>query len=246
MDFYYMLVDLFADEEPFSYVIALILTLGTAFAAFVTMNRAGEYIKNPDIDSFKSVKKAAGFLNPISIMLFQWCIFAVVYLITYNHRGGVGALYIAVTFLAVGAAVFSAAAKGKYSKAKNIYNSLYFKVNKGNLSALMGNPLGLQGQEQDKLNNILSSSKKYVSSTKSDPLNDILTGAVQVEKTTPAAAAKENLEEATGQGSRECPFCKKQVEKKFPICIYCGMVIPDRDKDYRNRNEALSGWERVE
>lgn len=245
MDFYYMLVDLFADEKPFSYFIALALTVATVFIAFVSMNRSGEYIKAPDIDGFKSVKKAARLLNGISILLYQWCIFAAVYLLV-GRRGGVGTMYIFICLLAGGAVVFSVISKNKFTKAKNIYNSLYFKANKGNLSAIMGNPLGLEGNEQDALNSILTKGTKYGSVTKSDPLNDILTGAVKIEKTTPTEAAMENFQQATGGELRECPFCKSQVEKKYPICVYCGKLIPDRERDYRSESNELSGWERVD
>lgn len=246
MDFYYLLVDLFADEEPFSYFTALVLTVATVFSAFVSINRSGEYIKSPDIDGFKPVKKTARLLNGISILLYQWCIFAVVYLLIYGHSGGVGTVYILICLLAGGAVVFSVISKNRYTKAKNIYDSLYLKANKGNLSALMGNPLELQSHEQDALNSILINSSKYVGSTKSDPLNDILTGAVPIEKNSPAEAAMENLEQTTGEELRECPFCKRQVEKKYPICIYCGKLIPDREKDYRKDSMELSGWERVD
>lgn len=265
MDFYYLLVDLFACEKPLSYFIALALTLAAGFSALVTMNRIRAYINAPDLNGFKSVESASKILNVISIFLYQWCLFAAVYLLTYNRIGRVGMLYIAVTVLAAGAVVLTVVVKSKYSKAKNVYNSLYLKANKGNLSALMGNPLGLKNNEQDALNSILTShgnrisntksdptnsvspsNERHIGSARSDPLNDILTGAAEIKKTTPVEAAKGNLEETAAEELRECPFCKKQVEKKFPICIYCGMLIPDRDKDYRNRNEALSGWERVE
>lgn len=244
MDFYYLLVYLFADDEPFSYFTALILTLATAFAAFVAMNRAGEYIKNPDTDSYSSVKKIGRILNGVSILLYQWCIFAVVYLLVCNRSGKVGTAYIMITVLAVGAAIFSVVSKNICTKAKNIYNALYLKANKGNLSAIMGNPLGLEGGEQNALNSILTSSSKFVS--QSDPLNDMLTGAIPIEKISPSDAVMKNLEQTAGEELRECPFCKRQVEKKYPICVYCGKLIPDRDKDYRNDGLELSGWERTD
>lgn len=253
MDFYYMLVDLFADEEPFSYFISLALTVATAFSAFVSMNRSNEYIKSPDIYSFDTVKKSARLLNGISILLYQWCIFAAVYLLI-GRRGSVGTVYFLICLLAGGAVVFSVISKNRYTKAKNINNALYLKANKGNLSAIMGNPLGLQGHEQDALNSILTAGGKYAGSansskaggTVSDPLNDMLTGAAPIEKNSPAKAAVENLEQTRGEELRECPFCKRQVEKKYPICIYCGKLIPDREKDYRKDSMELSGWERVD
>lgn len=249
MDFYYLLVYLFADDKPFSYFVALILTLATAFAAFVALNRSGEYIKNPDTDSYGSVKKIGRILNGVSILLYQWCIFAVVYLLICNHSGKVGTAYILITVLALGTAVFSVISKNSCTKAKNIYNALYLKANKGNLSAIMGNPLGLEGSEQNALNSILTSGSKYVGSKyagKSDPLNDMLTGVMPIEKSSPSEAAIGNLEQTRGEELRECPFCKRQVEKKYPICVYCGKLIPDREKDYRNDGLELSGWERAD
>lgn len=245
MDFYFLLVDLFADEEPFSYFTALALSLATVFSAFVTLNRSDEYIKSPDMGSFGSVKKSAKVLYVVSVLLLQWCIFAAVYLIVYKHHSGVGAVYIIITALAVGAAVFSVISRNKYTKAKNAYNALFFKANKGNLSALAGNPLGLEGQEREAFNSILNSGGVN-GGGKSDPLNDILTGAVKIEKSTPAEAAIGSFEQAAGGDFRECPFCKSRVEKKYPICIYCGKLIPDREKDYRSENGELSGWERAD
>ncbi len=243
MRLYDVLADIFVGESPFAYFTAFILIMATAFSSFMTFSRSDEYIKSPDADGFKSAKKAANFLNGISFFMYLWCIFAVVYLLAKRYSGGVGALYILITVFAAGAVIFSVISRSKFSKAKNIYNSLYLKANKGNLTALMGNPLGLEGREQDALNSILNGGEKYAGGVKSDPLNDILSGAVQIKKTAPAEAAKDNLSEAQESEFRECPFCKKQVEKKFPICIYCGMLIPD--KNYRQDNKADNGWESV-
>lgn len=243
MDIYYMLADMFAGEKPLSYLTALAVILAAAFSAFVTSSRSREYISAPDLEGYNHVKAAAKFLKVISVLLYQWCLFAVVYLLIRNRGVGVEALYIAVCVLAAAAVIYSFAAIKKYNKAKNIFNSLYFKANKGNLNALAGNPLGLDSRQQDVLNSILSAEPKSNGSFRSDPLGAVLTGAAEIKKAAPAEAAKENLEEAAGGETRECPFCKKQVEKKYPICIYCGMVIPDRNKDYRNESKAPDGFE---
>ena len=260
MNFYDLLVDIFADDKPFSYLTALVLILGTVFSAYITMNRSAEYMKYPDTDGFKPVKKAGNIASFFSFFLFQWCIFAAVYLLTKARIGEVSTVYTMITVLSVGAVIFTIVAKSKYTKAKNMYNSLYLKANRGNLNALMGNPLGLDGGEQDAVNSILigavgksiggitsdtfDAGEKNMVGTVNDPLNDILRGAVEIDTATPAEAAMENLEQSAMVSTRECPFCKKQVEKKYPLCIYCGMPIPDREKDYRSNNKELEGWEK--
>lgn len=246
MNLYSVLADIFVGETPLGFFTAFVLILATAFSSLITFSRSGEYTKAPDIDGFKPVKKAMGFLNGISFFMYLWCVFSVVYLLAKRYSGGVGTLYIMLTAAAAAVVIFSLISRNKYTKAKNIHNSLYLKANKGNLNALMGNPLGLESSQQDALKSILTADRKPAGGNKPDPLNDILTGAVQIKKNTPAEAAKDNLKEVEKSEFRECPFCKKQVENKYPICIYCGMLIPDRNKDYRNENKGLEGWESVD
>lgn len=230
MDFYCLLTDLFADEDAFSCVVSLTLILASVFSSLIALSRINEYMKTPDTGSFDTVKKAGAFFKTASGLLYLWCILAALYWLTYAHPNGVGAVYTLITVLAAGAVIFSAFVSSKYSGAKRMYNSLYLKANKGNLNALMGNPLGLDADEKEALDSILITSKKYVQGTASDPLNDILSGAAEIRKSSPPEAVKEQLEgtRAEKEGTRECPFCRRQVENRYPICIYCGMMIPSR------------------
>lgn len=247
MNVYKQLVIWFADEDAFSCVLASVLVLGTAFTAFLSLSRVNVYKGTPDVEGFKTVQSAVKLMGTFSLLLWFWILLAIYYWLAFNHPGGIGIIYKALSFSAVSASVFAAIVKHKYSNAKKIYNALYLKANRGNLSALMGNPLGLNSDQQEALGSILNKSvNKTGGGYSHDPLNDILSGRKEIKPDKPTAAM-ETVEEylkGSEEQTRQCPFCKGIVDKKYPICIYCGRPIPNRDNRVKPAPENQSDKER--
>lgn len=239
-----MLIYQLAGQGIFSSVLAVGLIIATLFTSYLTLNRSAHYLNFPSIDGFYEVKQANRFFTVVSGLFYCRCTLVLIWWLLIMSYGSIGLHYHIINILSILTVIISVFAKNKYKKAYKEYTSLYLKSNKGNLNALMGNPLGLSGKQQEALNSILDPNVTRIRDAEPDPLSAILSGRAAVKKEGAEETVKEFLPES--EQVRKCPFCNKYVNKEYKICIYCGMAIPEDKKNNLagfNNNTAANNTE---
>lgn len=233
LDAVMVVVGWFADENTFCYILGFFLITAAVFTSTVLFMRMTEYMKAPDIEGFAAVKHIEAFSHNAGGLLGLWFCLVVVHVsFAFAESSPPCTTYMVMSIMAFASVIFSGMARVKYGRAKKTYNIIYMKANKGNPAAISENLDGLSESERETINMLTDNTVTRNYGPSQTDLFEIVSGTV---RETPLESSMGTVEEYVLHSDKDgvviCPFCKKHNDKKYGICIYCGMIIPREAKE---------------
>ncbi|MDE6580618.1 MAG: hypothetical protein K2K41_08815 [Ruminiclostridium sp.] len=204
-----------ASDNALSYLIAIILALGSVFSAFMLISRVNAYNNDPFEENFteaKNMKKIAAWVNRFMSL---WIFLSFINML-YNFQFG----KVRIVFFIIGIIgyVLSWYSLKKFHDANRNHNIALAKANRGDPSIVMAENFGLTQAQKDAVSMIVGNAG--ASSALRDPMSDEelfgpIDDPVYDDPHTPRIV---------------CRACGKVNNPKYDICVYCGAVLDKTKK----------------
>lgn len=210
VEFLFTASDWAAGSNTLSYIIGLILTVGSVFLAYMLISRINTYNNDPLEENFTEAKNMRKITQWGNSLMGLW-IFLNFLNVIYTFRFG----STRTVFLIIGTAgyIFSWYSLKKFSDANRNHNIELAKANKGDPSIIMAESFGLTQAQREAVSAIVGNagaSRALRNPQSDEELFGTIDDPVYDDPRTPRIV---------------CRSCGKVNNPKHNICAYCGATL---------------------
>ncbi len=216
VNFLFTMSEWVAADNTLSYIIGLLLALGSVFSALMLISRINAYGADPFEENFTEAKNMKKLTQWVNSFMSLW-IFLSFINILYNY---LQLSRVRIVFLIIGIIgyVFSWYSLKKFHDANRNHNIALAKANRGDPSIIMSENFGLTQEQREAVSMIIGNAG--ASNVLRNPMSDdelfgTIDDPIYDDPHTPRIV---------------CRSCGKVNNPKYDICVYCGAVLDKTKK----------------